>query len=569
MITWFRHACRALALCLTTLFVVGTPAGAATLDAPTKLVAAPTTSSVVVSWSKVANAKTYTVCLQKAKTSTSCFRTTSTANTKAIFTELKPTAGTDYFFRVTAVSGTTTQRSTLKGFDLLNPPAAPTGITHRVASSSVSVTWLKARGATSHTLCLLPSPTATTCSRETAKSTSTTAALTGLAPTSGVDHYYRVVSHNADGSTRSYAHSFDLPVPKVAGLTSKADGTHHLVLGWTAAKNASTYGVQIATNSAMTAGLINASVATTTYTSAALKPGTTYYLRVRGLNDAVIGTFSAVGTIRIGTAGTTARVVTYNLCGQDKCLNSTNKMKTWSSTRKTLAGAIVRSANADIIATQESSYDDTNFGTQLPGFKLAHHRSAKSLFYKSSKYTEVSSGSITLSSSLSKYAVWADLKDIATGTRLIAVDAHLLAGKGKSKDDERTKETTILIAAVKRINPSGLPVIYAGDYNSNASNANQSRYPGGYDAPLRAFTKAGAIDSFNVSNTFLGASYNSANQALNPPLRSFHHVDHIFTSADVKTLRWRVMVQLTGSSYVVPFASDHNPLVTDLAVPGR
>lgn len=570
MITWTRHACRALALSLTTLLLVGIPADAATLASPTKLVAKPKASSVVVSWAKVANAKTYRVCLQTSKTSKSCYRTTKrTAANKAIFTNLKPTADTDYYFRVTAERGKTTARSTLKGFNLLNLPGAPTGISHRVASSSARFVWTNAPGATSYTVCLLASPSAETCSRETARTSNTTAAVSGIAPTSGVDHYYRVMSHNADGSTASRTYSFNLPVARVTGLTSKSDGKQHLVLNWTAAKNASKYVVQIATSSAMTTGLTSTTTTTPNHTTAALKPGTTYYVRVQGLNDAIVGGFSSVSSARLGTAGTTARVITYNLCGQDKCLNSTNKMKKWSTTRKALAGAHVRSANADIIATQESSYIDTKFGTQLPGFTLAAHKSAKSLFFKASKYTEVKSGEITLSNALKKYAVWADLKDIATGTRFIVVDAHLHSGKGKSRDDERTRETTILINAIKKINPYGLPVIYAGDFNSNASNANQSKYKGGYDAPLRVFTAAGIVDSYNVSKSFLGAAYNSANQALNPPLKSSHHVDHIFTSADIKTLTWRVMVRLTGSKYTLPFASDHNPIMADLAVPGR
>ena len=83
--------------------------------------------------------------------------------------------------------------------------------------------------------------------------------------------------------------------------------------------------------------------------------------------------------------------------------------------------------------------------------------------------------------------MWADLKDL-NGTRFIVVDVHLVSGKGKGNDDERTREMTALINGIKKINPSGLPVIYAGDFNSNASNANQSKYKGGYDAPLRSFS---------------------------------------------------------------------------------
>ncbi len=572
MITWTRHACRALALCLTTVLLVGTPADAAALAAPTKLTAKPTSSSVAVSWAKVSSASSYSVCLQTSKAAKSCYKTVRTKKTRASFIKLKPTGGTDYFFRVTAVKGKSTKRSALKGFNLasrLKPPAAPAGISRRTASASVRFTWAKAAGATEYSVCLLPSATAATCLQTSTRSPDTTAAFSSIGPNPGHDYYYRVRSHNAAGTSASRAYWFDLAVSKVAGLTAKPDAKQHFVIDWTTATNASTYDVQIATNAAMTTGLVSGTTATKPYTSAALKPGTTYYLRVRGLNDTTPGSFSAVSSVRLGTAGTTARVITYNLCGQDKCLSSANKMAKWSTTRKALAGSLVRSADADIIATQESSYNDTKFGSQLPGFTLAQHKSAKSLFFKASKYTKVKSGDITLSSSLKKYAVWADLKDISSGTRFIVVDAHLQSGKGKSKDDERTRETTTLINAVKKINPYGLPVIYAGDFNSNASNAKQSSYKGGYDAPLRVFTAAGAVDSYNVAQSSISSIYNSANQALNPPLKSSHHVDHIFTSPDVQTLTWKVMLRLDGSKYAVPFASDHNPIVADLAVPGR
>ncbi len=180
----------------------------------------------------------------------------------------------------------------------------------------------------------------------------------------------------------------------------------------------------------------------------------------------------------------------------------------------------------------------------------------------------MASGEITLSSSLKKYAVWADLKDL-NGTRFIVVNLHLVSGKGKGNDDERTREMTALINGVKKINPSGLPVIYAGDFNSNDSNANQSKYKGGYDAPLRSFKSIGVVDSVSVAKTLVNQIWNSANQAKNPPLKYSDHVDHVYTSPDVEATRWAMLLRLSGSSYALPFASDHNAIVVDLAVPGR
>lgn len=447
-------------------------------------------------------------------------------------------------------------------------PAAATGIQRTTTTTSVAITWTKVPGATGYTVCLLPTPTAPACSHRSALSPAAAATFTGLTPQPGTDFHYRVISHNAAGQTASATLSFDLAVATVTGLTASPDGKQRIVLTWPTAVNASKYTVQIATNRTMTAGLLTGTSATPTYTSSTLQPGTVYYFRVRGTNDAVAGSYSAVGELSFGTPGTNVRIVTYNLCGQDKCVTSANKMKRWSSTRKPLAGSLVRAAAPDIVATQESTTSDTNFGSELPGFKMSHYKSAKSLFYKTSKYSLVSSGEITLSSSLKKYAVWADLKDV-NGTRLIVVNLHLVSGKGKSNDDERTREMTALINGVKKINPSGLPVVYAGDFNSNKSNANQSKYKGGYDAPLRSFRAIGVIDSSTVAKVLTNHVWNSANQAKNPPLKHSDHVDHVYISPDIKATSWKMLLRLSGSSYAVPFASDHNALVVDLTVPGR
>ncbi|GAA3516628.1 hypothetical protein GCM10022234_09820 [Aeromicrobium panaciterrae] len=572
MISWTRHACRASALALAIPLIVGAPAGAATtLGAPTGLAATVTSSSATLSWAKAANAKTYVICLQKSKAAKTCFKTARTTSTKVSFSKLAPTDGTDYFFRVTAQRDKAVKRSVLKGFNLAKPvtrPAAATGITRTATTTSVAISWNTVAGATGYTVCLLPTPTAPACSHRSTLSPSTTASFTGLTTQPGTDFYYRVISHNTAGQTSSATLSFDLAVATVTGLTAKTDGKQHLVLTWSPATNASKYAVQIATDKAMTTGVVGGTATSPTFTSPALRPGTLYYFRVRGTNDAVAGTYSAIGELKFGTPGTAVRIVTYNLCGQDKCLTSTNKMKTWSSTRKPLAGSLVRSAAPDIVATQESTTKDTNFATQLPGFKLSHYKSAKSLFYKTSKYSLVSSGEITLSSSLKKYAVWADLKDL-NGTRFIVVNLHLVAGKGKANDDERTREMTALINGVRKINPSGLPVVYAGDFNSNDSNANQSKYKGGYDAPLRSFKAIGVVDSYSTSKTLINQIWNSANQAKNPPLKHSDHVDHVYTSPDVKATSWKVLLRLSGTSHALPFASDHNALVVDLTVPGR
>ena len=533
-------------------------------------------TSAKIWWSQAPGATSYAICLLTSPTASTCtqFRPSSTSTT-ATFDDLVPSEGPDYYYRIVSYNSAGYTASPTYSFELAtapDPPGTPAAVSQSIGETSAKIWWSQAPGATSYAICLLTSPTASTCTQFRPSSTSTTATFDDLVPSEGPDYYYRIVSYNSAGYTASPTYSFELKIPAVAAitdLTAKEDSEQRIVLNWSAPRNAKTYEVQLSTGKSMTTGVLKVVTSSPTYTSATLKPGMTYYFRVRALNGADKGAFTDVGALRIGTDGTVVRVVSYNLCGQDRCLTSANKMSKWSTVRKPLAGALVRSTDADIVATQESTTRDTDFGSQLPEYTLAHYKSAKSLFYKTSKYTEVDSGSITLSSSLGKYAVWADLKDVTTATRFIIVDVHLESGKGKTKDDERTSETTILLDEIEKINPTGLPVIYAGDYNSNASNAKQSNYPGGYDAPRQVFAAAGVIDSYDVAESMINETYNSANQAINPPLRHSHHVDHIYTSDNIKTIAWYVLIRMSGSNYKVPFATDHNAIAADLLVPGR
>ena len=262
-------------------------------------------------------------------------------------------------------------------------------------------------------------------------------------------------------------------------------------------------------------------------------------------------------------------VLTFNLCGQDKCVTTTNRMKKWS-TRKPLAGAIVRGTGADVIATQESGRSDTNFGTELPGFTLCRYYSAKSLFVRTAKYSVLRSGTITLDSKRGRYAVWCELQDKVTRTRFIASDAHLEPYKGLTRDNLRYLQTGELLKDMVVVNPRKLPVVYAGDFNSNKANANQSKYPGGYDAPMKRFTGAGIPDSYDLADTFRDPTWNSSNQAKNPPIKNSDHIDHIYIDSRIHANAWRVVITTTdtGSAYITPFASDHNPVLAELVIPG-
>lgn len=574
-----RSSAIAVATLLITSLIAswgGSPAFAATTPARTTgLHASPTSSSVKLTWSAAKNAKSYSVCLVTSKTAKNCYRTTAKSTARTVtFTGLKPTGGKDYFFKVYAWNGSVHSTSSLVGFDLLPviKPAAVTGIKQAVTSQSVTVTWAAARNATGYVVCLRDSTTSKTCAFSSPKSLTRKATFTALPPTSGTDYFYRVYSYHGSTSVYSATMHFDLPVGAIPGFISSAHDKSSISFEWNAATSADTYVLQLATNANFTGTIKTATTYGLSYAFTSLVPGTTYYPRMQARNSGVPGAWLRARAETLPTDPFTAVVLTFNLCGQDKCVTADNKMKKWS-TRKPLAGAIVRGTGADVIATQESSSKDTKFGTELPGFTLCRYYSAKSLFVRTAKYSVLRSGTITLDSKRGRYAVWCELQDKVTRTRFIASDTHLEPYKGLTRDNIRSLQTGQLLRDMVLVNPQKLPVVYAGDFNSNKANANQDSYPGGYDAPMKRFTAAGIPDSFDIADVLGYPTWNSSNQAENPPVKHSDHIDHIYIDSRIHANAWRVVISITttdtGSVYTTPFASDHNPVLAELVIPGN
>ena len=97
---------------------------------------------------------------------------------------------------------------------------------------------------------------------------------------------------------------------------------------------------------------------------------------------------------------------------------------------------------------------------------------------------------LTLDDRKKRFATWNLLRDRSTGTAFYIVNAHLEPYKGAELDRLRKQpDRTADPPDPGAVNGHRLPVVWAGDWNSNKSNANQENYPGGYDAPRSASTR--------------------------------------------------------------------------------
>ncbi len=577
---------RALIVVVIGVVLMAPASPAAAVDkpsTPTNLVVTPRVDSARITWSPTSDTTYYTACLLTSGTATSCYRTAKLTGPGVTFTNLKPTGGRDYFFYVVAHGpGGSSARSEKVEFDLLarstTPPAVPTDVQVRATTTTVTFSWPAVARATSYYVCLWRDGSTGACHERSESTSSLSVTVTGLPPTSGNDYAYVLRAVNSAGSTDSRRAVLNLPVGNIATFTLGESTTTTIDLTWTAAANAERYRVQIAPVEDLRTNLKTQFTTGTRTTVTGLTPATRYWVRVRGENGTVLGRYTAKQHRVLESDPFDVSVMTYNLCGQDKCRDSSG-IQTWSK-RKALAGSIVRGSGADIVSTQESGDKDTNFITELPGFKRAAYKSAKSLFYRSSRFTMTRTGSITLDSQRKRYAVWAQLRDRTTLTSYFVVDPHLEPFKGKARDDIRAIQMRVLLKSVDTLNSAHLPVVFAGDFNSNKNNAT---YSGGYDAVHIAFDKAGIPDSYDIAIAAgrdpkplaIYSQWNSANQGrVQPPAMNSDHVDHIYLDPRITVREWRTMPRFRRDSdgdlmYRTPFASDHNPVRALLTIPGR
>ncbi|MCD9154119.1 endonuclease/exonuclease/phosphatase family protein [Aeromicrobium duanguangcaii] len=454
-------------------------------------------------------------------------------------------------------------------------PAKVTKVSAKTTTTTLTIRWKRPKRAKSFSVCVKTAPKSKRCVRNV-RTRKTSVTFRKLKPNSGHDFYYRVRSYR--GKKYSAATNWkraNLRVGKGTANSVVGGSGDRLAYRWSRSTSATTYQLQLATDRRFTTGVHTVGRKNPAATVTGLNGGMTYYARARGVNGTVKGAWGPVSKTRLAPKPVRATVATYNLCGEDKCRSADSPawflryVPKWS-VRKPLAAAVVRSADPDIIVTQESA-TKTAFHTALPGFTRGAYKSAKTIYFRSSRFSALDGGWMTLDSETKRYATWNLLRDRQAGTAFIVVDAHLEPQKGKARDDRRRKQTARLISRISALNPHGLPVVWGGDWNSNASNANQSNYPGGYDAPRREFERHGVVDALTLTTNTINAELNSANAGVPTPKANGHHVDGIYVPLKgVQVESWLMPANFVetpeGRQYATPFPSDHNPVVTKLVL---
>jgi endonuclease/exonuclease/phosphatase family metal-dependent hydrolase len=318
------------------------------------------------------------------------------------------------------------------------------------------------------------------------------------------------------------------------------------------------------------------------FTPPGLVRGRTYYFQVRALNQSTLS--SPSNTMRLVARGRqqAASVMTYNIleATNDGHREGSGRVASWSR-RKAAAVRLINRASPDVLAIQEGAawvgrvrgprqVDSLRAAlhgryalahTEVPPSQPHYLRTGVYILYKKSTYKAVGRGNHWALGG-NRYAAYQELRSRATGARMLFVSTHLSVGSGGYWDGKRESETKRMIAAATaRARRKGIPVVYAGDFNSDISKKHA------FDGPGVAMRAASVANAFDVAQVRSKASYNSANGYQRRPPRAGDHIDDVFTAPGVTVRSWRLLLNLRHGRLVGVIPSDHNPLVTRIAFP--
>jgi endonuclease/exonuclease/phosphatase family metal-dependent hydrolase len=297
-------------------------------------------------------------------------------------------------------------------------------------------------------------------------------------------------------------------------------------------------------------------------TISGLQPGDLYCFQVRAVNSSGAGRRSPRACQRtVATEGSDVgpvyKVLTYNLCSR-VCPG-------WAG-RRDDAAALVARRHPDVVMLTEAVEDSGMAGAVGESMRQLIHHSGKALLYRTDRFRvanrdgEERTGFLDLGSD--RFAVWAELVDKESEQHVLFVGVHLSMGKDtQAADAQRGQDATHLVAGIHRINPAGLPVVVAGDFNSYE----QRRY----DSPGAVMRSAGFANSFWRAHSWVRGNYNSANHGSAVPEISNNwgrHIDQVWAPpGQTQVLRWRNAARIKHGRYV-PLPSNHNPVVVRLRV---
>jgi len=265
---------------------------------PNGLTAVGGTGQVTLSWTSVSNATSYNVYFATASgvTTTSGTKITSVSSP---YVQTGLTAGTTYYYVVTAVNGTgesaaSAQASagTASAPPLPTAPAAPSSVTATGGTNQVTLSWGAVNTATSYNVYYATTSGVTKANGTKIANAASPAVQTGL--TAGTTYYYIITAVNSAGEGAASVQVAATTLAAVPTPTAPAaptavtavGGANQATINWPAVSGAASYNVYWSTTSGVTKtnGTKVAGVSSP-YVKTGLSAGTTYYFIVTAANS--------------------------------------------------------------------------------------------------------------------------------------------------------------------------------------------------------------------------------------------------------------------------------------------
>lgn len=391
---------------------------------------------------------------------------------------------------------------------------------------------------------------------ETVTSTSTSTTVENLAATSpGVEHYFRVDAYRGKEIASSRTGTFNLKPATMGKLKVAKVSTTGARITWPKVENARQYDIVLARDKAFTDDVIAVRTVTgdRSFVTDRLAPDKNYFLKIRPVNGPTLGVFTAPITFKTRSPATDFTIGTWNVCSE-KCSGYAGRAR--------IGAAFFNANNIDIFGLQESGGKRVGRTTNAiwSGGKLGYVRAtggaeARYIFYRQSKFTQISGSYFAIGDG--RHATWAHMRTKDAKRDFFFVDVHLENGHGNNA--KRAREMRVLLSRMASINDQGLPVIYAGDFNSGKHRS--------ADSPGVMMRGAGMVDSVDASKSEpINARINTGHSFSTSVPSSGAHVDHIFVSQDFEVLGWKQLVRIGNGRYTKPIVSDHNALKASVSL---
>ncbi|MGO8670870.1 MAG: fibronectin type III domain-containing protein, partial [Capsulimonadaceae bacterium] len=287
---------------------------------PTGLTATGGNTQIALSWTAVSGAASYAVYSGTASGGEGA-TPVATGITTASYTNTGLTAGSTYYYKVSAVdaAGTSAQSSEASAITIAG---IPTGLTPTAGVNQVALTWTSVTGAAFYAVY---SGTVSGGESATPIATGVTASsYTNTGLTAGTTYYYKVTAVDAAGtsaeSTEVSATPTGAPPTTPTGLTATG-GTAQVALAWTAGTGATSYNIYRGTASGgESATAVASGITLVSYTNTGLSAGVAYFYKVAAVNaygtsaqstEATASTLAGVPAGLTATAGNAQVALTW------------------------------------------------------------------------------------------------------------------------------------------------------------------------------------------------------------------------------------------------------------------